>query len=201
MRIGIDLDNTIVCYDGVFHKVALERRLIPSALPTTKNAVRDYLNDSGRKDAFTELQGHVYGTRMDLAAPYAGAREFIVAGGAAGHQLFIVSHKTKNPMLGPRHDLHAAALHFLEARQLVGKGAISASNVFLEPTREGKVARVADLNCQVFIDDLPEVLSSPGFPAGLRAILFDPEGTFNGDAFEAYRDWARIAVALLGSRD
>ena len=102
-------------------------------------------------------------------------------------------------MLGPKHDLHAAALHFLEARQLVGKDAISASNVFLEPTREGKIACVADLNCQVFIDDLPEVLSSPGLPAGLRAILFDPEGTFNGDAFETFRDWAGTA-ALLGSR-
>ena len=200
MRIGIDFDNTIVCYDGVFHKAALERHLIPSVLPTTKNAVRDYLNDSGRKDAFTELQGYVYGTRMDLAAPYPGAREFIVAGGAAGHQLFIVSHKTKHPMLGPKHDLHAAALRYLETRQFVGKDAISTGNVFLETTREEKIARVATLDCQVFIDDLPEVLSSPGFPAGLRAILFDPEGTFNGEAFEAYRDWAGIAVALLGSR-
>ena len=30
MRIGIDFDNTIACYDGVFHAAALERGLIPA---------------------------------------------------------------------------------------------------------------------------------------------------------------------------
>ena len=32
MRIGVDFDNTLVCYDGVFHRAALERGLIPSDL-------------------------------------------------------------------------------------------------------------------------------------------------------------------------
>jgi hypothetical protein len=32
MRIGLDFDNTIACYDGVFHAAALERGLIPEAL-------------------------------------------------------------------------------------------------------------------------------------------------------------------------
>ena len=38
MRIGIDFDNTIACYDGVFHQAALERGLIPPILPTTRTA-------------------------------------------------------------------------------------------------------------------------------------------------------------------
>ena len=49
--------------------------------------MRDYLNGSGRKDDFTELQGYVYGSRMDLVAPYAGVAEFFErarAGGARG---------------------------------------------------------------------------------------------------------------------
>ena len=68
MRIGIDFDNTIACYDGVFHAAALERGLIPAQLGRDKNSVRDYLNGAGRADDFTELQGYVYGARMDLAA-------------------------------------------------------------------------------------------------------------------------------------
>ena len=66
MRIGIDFDNTIACYDGVFHAAALERGLIPADLGRDKNSVRDHLNGAGRKDDFTELQGYVYGARMDL---------------------------------------------------------------------------------------------------------------------------------------
>jgi len=94
MRIGIDFDNTIACYDGVFHVAALERGLIPVELGRDKNSVRDRLNDSGRKDDFTELQGYVYGARMDLVVPYPGFAEFVARARNAGHLLFIVSHKT-----------------------------------------------------------------------------------------------------------
>src|SRR3569833_3365170 len=109
MRIGIDFDNTIACYDGVFHAAALERGLIPADLGRDKNSVRDHLNGSGRKDDFTELQGYVYGARMDLVSPYPGFADFVTAARKAGHDLFIVSHKTKHPFLGPQHDMHAAA--------------------------------------------------------------------------------------------
>jgi len=61
MRIGIDFDNTIACYDGVFHAAALERGLIPADIGRDKNSVRDHLNGAGRNDDFTELQGYVYG--------------------------------------------------------------------------------------------------------------------------------------------
>src|SRR5215475_11855482 len=109
MRIGIDFDNTIACYDGVFHAAALERGLIPAGLGSDKNAVRDHLNSNGRADDFTELQGYVYGARMDLASLYPGFGGFVATARKVGHDLFIVSHKTRHPILGPRHDLHAAA--------------------------------------------------------------------------------------------
>src|SRR5579863_10743669 len=132
MRIGIDFDNTIACYDGVFHAAALERGLIPPDLARDKNSVRDHLNGSGRKDDFTELQGYVYGARMDLVSPYPGFAEFIAIARNAGHELFIVSHKTRHPILGPKHDMHAAARCFLEARGLMGPrpGQIAPDRVF-----------------------------------------------------------------------
>ena len=49
-RIGIDFDNTIVCYDDVFHEVAREQGLIPNDLPANKGAVRDHLRAIGRED-------------------------------------------------------------------------------------------------------------------------------------------------------
>jgi hypothetical protein len=201
MRIGIDFDNTIVCYDGVFYRAALDLGLIPADLAPSKNGVRDYLNNSGQAEAFTKLQGHVYGSRMDLASCYPGAKRFVFAAAAAGHELFVVSHKTRHPILGPKHDLHAAARGFLVAENLVGPGAFRPENVFFAQTKEQKVARVADLDCQVFIDDLPEILSTPGFPAGLRAVLFDPEARFSDlPGFERHESWVAIEAALLGSR-
>lgn len=199
MRIGIDFDNTIACYDGVFHKAALERGLIPSDLGSSKNAVRDFLNGSGRKDEFTELQGYVYGARMDLVAPYAGFDAFLKAANAAGHDLFIVSHKTRHPMLGEKHDMHAAARGFLVARGFAGTTGVRPENTFFELTKEEKVARAATLKVDVFVDDLPEILSMQGFPPGLRAILFDPDGHHPDGSFERHASWASIQSALLGA--
>ena len=144
MRIGIDFDNTIACYDGVFHAAALERGLIPADLGRDKNSVRDHLNGSGRKDDFTELQGYVYGARMDLVSPYPGFAEFVAAARKAGHDLFIVSHKTRHPILGPKHDMHAAARGFLTDARPDRRGSRRRSirhNVFFELTKEEKVAR------------------------------------------------------------
>jgi hypothetical protein len=202
MRIGIDFDNTIACYDGVFHAAALERGLIPPELGRDKNSVRDHLNGTGGKDAFTELQGHVYGAGMDLVSLYPGFTEFVAAAHRIGHDLFIVSHKTTHPILGPRHDMHAAAREFLVARGLMGDAPaqIEPSRVFFELTGDAKIARAAALRCDIFIDDLPEILAMPGFPAGMRRILFDPDNRFAvtsgiGD-IERQTSWPAIAAEL-----
>ena len=200
MRIGIDFDNTIANYDGVFHAVALERGLIPATLDTNKNSVRDYLNGSGRKDEFTALQGYVYGARMDLVAPYAGTAEFIAAAVAAGHEVYVVSHKTRTPILGPAYDMHAAARGFLELKGFFGAGMLTPERAFFELTKEEKVARAAALGVDAFIDDLPEILIMDCFPPTARRILFDPQNVFATTAasLERHRDWASIRRALLG---
>src|SRR5687768_9193602 len=109
MRIGIDFDNTIVSYDALFHKVAREQNLIPEDTPANKVAVRDHLRRIGQEDRWTELQGYVYGARMDEASAYPGAIEFMRACIRAQHVLAVISHKTRFPFLGPQYDLHAAA--------------------------------------------------------------------------------------------
>jgi hypothetical protein len=194
MRIGIDFDNTIACYDGVFHAAALERGLVPENLARDKNSVRDYLNGAGRADDFTELQGHVYGARMDLASPYFGFADFVVSARQAGHDLFVVSHKTRLPILGAKHDLHAAARGFLTARGLTGEGRIDSSRVFFELTKGAKVERIAALRCDAFIDDLPEIFALPGFPKATRPVLFDPADQFRDVAFDRRLSWAEISA-------
>ena len=59
MHLGVDFDNTIVCYDALFHKVARERNLIPSDVPVNKSDVRNHLRRVGNEDAWTAMQGYV----------------------------------------------------------------------------------------------------------------------------------------------
>ena len=177
MRIGIDFDNTIVSYDALFHKVAIEKELVPSDLPKTKLAVRDYLVKNDSEPVWTELQGFVYGTKMGDAKAYPFAFEFMKFARDKGISLAIISHKTKHPFLGPKYDLHKAARGWVANKLMDGAtNLIEPDDVFFEATKKEKIARIAHIGCDYFIDDLPEILSMPGFPKNLKRILFDPEG-------------------------
>jgi hypothetical protein len=176
MRIGIDFDNTIVSYDELFYKVACEKDVVPVNTPVNKLAVRDYLRKLGREEIWTEMQGYVYGARMDEAIGYPGALDFIKRAAKDGHELFIVSHKTKYPFLGVQYDLHAAARSWVTKHLHVGGvPLIAPARIFFELTKEAKLKRAGQIGCEIFIDDLPEILLSEHFPPGVQRILFDPE--------------------------
>jgi FMN phosphatase YigB (HAD superfamily) len=204
MRIGIDFDNTIACYDGVFHAVAVERGLIPADVPTDKHSVRDFLRSQGRDADFTVLQGYVYGARMDLVTLYPGFVETLRDLIAAGHTVFLVSHKTKHAIAGPPYDLHAAARRFLETRKVIGAAnGLRPEHVFFELTLEDKAARAVKLGCEAFVDDLPEILALSAIRENMRSILFDPDGHFAASAgaagpIERYTSWPAIGEALRG---
>ena len=92
-------------------------------------------------------------------------------------------------------------------RGLTGEGAsqIDPSRVFFELTKEEKVARAAGLRCEIFIDDLPEILTMPGFPDGMLRILFDPENRFASVAksmgnLDRRLSWAAIKADLNRER-
>lgn len=176
LRVGVDFDNTIVSYDTLFHRVALQLDLVPEDLPRTKLAVREHLRRTGREELWTELQGTVYGSRMAEAEAYPGVREFLDWARGQGIGLYIVSHKTRYPFLGPRYDLHAAARSWVESALADGRGPlVEPGRVFFELTKEDKIRRIAEIACDVFIDDLPEILGDSTFPAATERVLFDPE--------------------------
>ena len=182
MRIGIDFDNTIVSYDALFHKVAVEQAIVPVDLPKSKMAVRDYLRKNDNEPIWTELQGFVYGTKMEDAKAYPFVIEFMKFAREEGISMAIVSHKTKHPFVGPKYNLHQAASSWVANKLIDGEiNLIEPENVFFELTKEEKIARIAHIGCDYFIDDLPEILLMPGFPKNLNRILFDPEGNHNTD--------------------
>jgi hypothetical protein len=200
--IGVDFDNTIVCYDEVFGRVAVEQCLVPPHAATSKTAIREHLRSVGQEDRWTELQGTIYGPRMLDAVPFPGVVEFFVACRAAGIPVAIVSHRTRFPYLGERHDLHAAARDWLARQGFHDPAGIGlpVDRVFFEKTKEAKLARIAHIGCTHFIDDLPELLGHPLFPADVRRILFDPHGQHDVVlGIDPVSSWAQLATLLLTS--
>lgn len=201
MIIGVDFDNTIVCYDAIFHRIAMERGLIPPEVPPTKTAVRDYLRAAGMDPVFTELQGYVYGPRLVEAEAFPGVKDFFRACRASRHIVKIISHKTRFPYAGERHDLHAAARRWLEHNGFfaVADLGLPVDAVFFELTKAEKLARIKAEACDVFIDDLPELLAEPAFPPATRRVLFDPMAVFPDDPLrDRARSWADVHRLIFG---
>ncbi len=172
--LGVDFDNTLVRYDALFARAAVDHGLLPAGSASTKEEVRDRLRRAGREDDWTWLQGWAYGPGMADAEPFPGALGFLRACARAGVGVVVISHRTRAPYAGPAHDLHAAARGWLEAHAVTGDGGLAPGDVHFETTREAKFERIAARGCSHFIDDLPEFLSDPAFPSGVLPIVFDP---------------------------
>lgn len=173
MRIGLDFDNTIVCYDCAISKLAEEIFDLPDEVPRTKLGVRDYLRVHDREVEWTAFQGELYGPGMRYAEAYQGAIETMLELSALGHELFIVSHRSKKPYAGPPHDLHSAARAWLK-EVVQSHDLFHDDQIFFLESKDRKIQMIRDLACEVFVDDLPEILEASEFPLTTRGILFSP---------------------------
>ena len=175
IKLGIDFDNTLIIYDALFKKAALEKNLIPLNFPECKNSIRDYLRERDQEKLFTTLQGEIYGSRIFEASPAKGMYETLKKANNDGIELFIISHKTKTPYQGPKYNLHDAASNWLEKNLFFEKTGINIprENVFFEVTKEKKIKRIESLGCTHFIDDLPEILDMVN--SKIKKILYNPK--------------------------
>lgn len=193
--IGVDLDNTLVCYDELFHLVACEEGLIDSAMPRSKEKIRDEIRllPDG-ENRWTRLQAIVYGPRMHAARLFDGIAAFFRHCAASRFRTKIVSHKTQFATLdGGMVDLRGAALEWLKAQGFFANFEVSQSDVFYDSTRAEKIARIRWLCCTHFIDDLAEVFAEEDFPRETAKLLFAPHGTASSRSdVHVFKGWHEI---------
>src|SRR6185312_452657 len=200
LRIGIDFDNTIAGYDAVFAKAAVDMGFLEPGVAGTKATVRaSLLERPGGEEAWMRLQGRVYGKLMSQAELLEGVGAFLLR--CRDHEVAIVSHKTRHGHFDPeRVDLHEASRRWLAEQGFFApdRFALSADRVYFEPSRDAKIARIRALGCTHFIDDLPEVLGDPAFPAGVVKLLLAPAETAAATGpYIACRSWREIADAVF----
>ena len=96
--------------------------------------------------------------------------------GASGCELAIVSHKTRHPFLRRPTTICTRRRAAGSRPSCSGEQLSYPRIVFFELTKQSQArAASAPASCTHFIDDLPEILRDPAFPATRSAILFDPK--------------------------
>jgi hypothetical protein len=197
VRIGIDLDNTIINYERAFANAAAALGLTRTG-GAGKTELRDRIRelDAG-EEQWMRVQAHVYGPAIDEAVPYDGVEAFFERANACGVLLVVVSHKSEFAAAAPNGtNLRTAAQAWLEARGFVHAGV---PQIFYESTRREKCERIASTGCTIFIDDLTEVFADPAFPRGVERWLFAPAGNpADADvADRTFASWAELCEAAL----
>lgn len=176
--IGMDLDNTLVSYDEVMHRVAIEEGLIPIGVSKNKKDIRNGIRRLPDGELqWQKLQAIVYGQKMDEAKLIDGVREFFDFCKRYQAKVYIVSHKTEfaNADIVTT-NLQAAAMGWMRRNKFFepdGFG-LSPGDVYFESTRRKKIKRIRRLECTHFIDDLEETFFDTSFPAGVEKILYAP---------------------------
>jgi hypothetical protein len=196
VRIGIDFDNTLVCYDRLFRQLAMEAGFFAEELPDAKQEIRDFLRSQPNGEIrWQQIQALAYGPRIDEAELFPGVVEVLTKLGNRGEQLFVVSHKSRFAAQDNGGcDLRQAAHGFLASSGLFAEGLLAPQQVYFEASRADKAARIGMLECDLFIDDLPETFAEEGFPSQTRKILFAPRP--QPAELEQCRSWQQIGSVL-----
>ena len=161
IKLGLDFDNTLITYDEIFYKLAIERNLINKDLVHQKNVIRDFLRRKNLEDEFTLLQAEIYGNRIIEAEPSENLIEnLLTLKKLKNIEFFIISHKTKKPIKGPSYDMHKAAKNWLYKNKFFDPEGLNfkEENIFFEETKLSKIKRIHSISCTHYIDDLPEIL-------------------------------------------
>ena len=159
MRVGIDLDNTIINYSKVFLKICNKYNLkINKENPKVK--LKTYLRKNISERKWTETQGKVYGKEILNANIFQNFNSFIRFAKKNNIDITIISHKSKYPILGKKINLHLKALQFFKKINLK---LIKNQNIYFENSLKNKIEKIRECECDYFIDDLLDVLKIKDF--------------------------------------
>lgn len=204
--IGVDLDNTIINFDELFHKIALNWGYISLSDKKSKKLIRDKIRrlvDGENK--WQKLQAVLYGEKILEAELFKDVGQFFRLCQKSKARVYIISHKTKYASMGRTGvNLRERAFLFLEKNHFFKKEGLSLQkkDVYFEASRIEKIRRIRKLACTHFIDDLAETFLEKEFPEKVEKILYDPHGEdIRLPKVRVFRRWRDINEYFFNKRN
>ena len=196
-KLGVDLDNTIICYDEAFQRVGVKTELLPPTFIGNKREVKSYLLGLfNGQFKWEKLQGLVYGREILSAHVFPGFLPFLDELKRNCLEIVIISHKTRIAHHDEKNtNLRLAAKSFLIKELILGKHKVPNKNLVFCGTLDEKINRINDENCDLFIDDLEQVFDHPKFPNKCQKILFGSKS----DKYKSIDNWKSLSDELFGN--
>jgi hypothetical protein len=178
LKIGIDLDNTIVIYDDLIRSL-VNSLGVPSEL-ISKQDIANYLRINSLENKWTEIQGLIYGSLMYKAKIASNLFDTFLKLIDKDIEIVIISHRTKYSQYDGSYDLHKSAISCLNENIFL-RLKEKKIHVYFGETIDEKISIIKNEKVNFFIDDLEKILFHKDFPMFTKRILFTNGVDFNSD--------------------
>ena len=200
MRIGIDLDNTIISYDKAFRLGAIYSNLVDKSCKLNKKDLRDLIRKGpDGETAWQKLQGYVYGEGINGAVLFPGVYRFLWRCHERKIDVEIVSHKTEFGNFDSKKiSLRDSATNFLTNHGLISNKNSLIKKITYKNSKSEKIDFIKQNNYEYFIDDLEDIIFSEELK-NQKKILFSQDDLSNINSnIVITKSWEEISQNLFG---
>jgi hypothetical protein len=179
MRIGLDLDHTIISYNDSYKYILETLKIETECL--TKAEIKKFFEKPNRSGvSWLDFQQCLYTLGLKKALPQPGVLDILSKARHLEHELFIVSHKTNThfPLNDKLLNLREEAMRWLLITRIYPE-LVNKEDIYFVNDGTEKLTKIKDLSLDVFIDDLPEIIFSRDFPARTIGYLFGSRNNKN----------------------
>jgi len=170
LKIGFDLDNTIVDYSQAVREYS---KKVDSCEARTVSELRKWFIQRNQEELWTQTQSWLYSEGLQFATITEGALKVLKTLSSSSSEFSILSHKT---LFGPykygKKEFRKAMNEWLVNSELwdlcIGK-------IQYFDSLDAKVEGIRSGKFNFFVDDLRKVLEHSNFPSSTIPVLFSPE--------------------------
>jgi len=188
LRIGIDLDNTIIDYSNAYIKINHKFLYIKKKI--SKKRLKIKIEKIFPNKGWSKIQEILFGKFIIYCKPYYGFDNFYKKSLKEDHTIYIVSHKTNLSEYSKKYQIKKAAKSWI----FKNIKDIKKNNIFFEKTILKKIERIKKLKLDIFIDDIHQVLTHEKFDKNCFKILFKDKKK----NLKSFNSWEKIQKYIYG---
>ncbi len=182
IKIGIDLDNTIINYERSFKKFLSERNIFLKKINKIK--IKQLIKKNSKIENWTEAQEKIYGYYIKYANLFKNYRDFEKFAIKNNCKLYIISHKTKLSQYSKKYNLRYSSNKWLKKNIKKDK-----YKIFYANTINQKIKLISKIQPNYYIDDLEKILKNKKISNKINKIFFSKSLKRN---IFTLSDWKKI---------
>lgn len=182
IKIGIDLDNTIINYNDSFKEYLKDQKIFLKKI--NKEKIKFISNNNPKIKNWTKAQEEIYGNYIKFAKLFIHFKEFEKFAIKKKIKLYIISHKTKYSQFSKKYNLRTQSNRWLRKNIVKDKYKIFYTNTINE-----KIKKITQTKLDYFIDDLVEIFKNKNFPKKIKKIYFSQK---KNKKILTFANWRKI---------